>query len=165
VAVNSAAGGLWQRIRQPGGRATEFISPWGRASPQKNSAPKAVPVNSAAQGTVRGASPTPPRGRRAAVVPACRHDNGKLSTPYHTSKIHHIFVRLPTKFGVIPSRFLFFMNFGIFNGRKIQINNSRFLKIRKKILQLDWIFPNLCAKFQLQIIFFEGFRGGGPAGT
>jgi len=106
----------------------------------------------------------PPRGRRAAVVPACRHDNGKLSTPYHTSKIHHIFVRLPTKFGVIPSRFLFFMNFGIFNGRKIQINNSRFLKIQKKILQLDWIFPNLCAKFQLQIIFFEGFRGGGQLG-
>jgi hypothetical protein len=56
------------------------------------------------------------------------------------------------------------MNFGIFNGRKIQINNSRFLKIRKKILQLDWIFPNLCAKFQLQIIFFEGFRGGGQLG-
>jgi hypothetical protein len=57
------------------------------------------------------------------------------------------------------------MNFGIFNGRKIKINNSRFLKIREKILQLDWIFPSLCAKFQLQIMFFEGFRGGGPAGT
>lgn len=117
----------------------------------------------------RGQSVVPARrrgpGRRAAVVPACRHDHGKLSTPYQTSKIHHIFVRLPTKFGVIPSRFLFYMNFGIFNGRKIKINNSRFLKIREKILQLDWIFPSLCAKFQLQIIFFEGFRGGGPAGT
>ena len=56
------------------------------------------------------------------------------------------------------------MNFGIFNGRKIKINNSRFLKIRGKILQLDWIFPSLCAKFQLQIIFFEGFRGGGQLG-
>jgi len=61
----------------------------------------------------------PPSGRRAAVVPTCRHDNGKLSKPYETSKIHHIFVRLPTKFGVIPSWFLFFMNFWIFNGRKI----------------------------------------------
>ena len=30
----------------------------------------------------------------------------------------------------------------------------------KNILQLDWIFLSLCAKFQLQIIFFEGFRGG-----
>ena len=34
----------------------------------------------------------------------------------------------------------------------------------KKILQLDWIFLSLCAKFQLQIIFFEGFRGGGQLG-
>jgi hypothetical protein len=70
----------------------------------------------------------------------------------------------PQKFGVIPSRFLFFINFGIFNGRKIKINNSRFLKIREKILQLDWIFPNLCAKFQIQINFFEGFRGGWQLG-
>jgi len=107
----------------------------------------------------------PPRSRRAAVFPAFCHDNGKLSTWYHSSKIHHIFVRLPTKFGVIPSWFLFFMNFCSFNGWKIKINTSRFLKILKQILQLDWIFPNLCAKFQLQIIFFLGFRGGGPAGT
>ena len=107
----------------------------------------------------------PPRSRRAALFPAFFHDNGKLSTWYHSSKIHHIFVRLPTKFGVIPSRFLFFMNFWTFNGWKIKINTSGFLKILKQILQLDWIFPNLCAKFQLQIIFFLGFRGGGPAGT
>ena len=143
------------------GRPIGMVSPQHGDARRKISAAKAVPGNSAAQGPAR----RPPRGRRAAVVPACRHDNGKLSTPYQTSKIHHIFVRLPTKFGVIPSRFLFFMNFGIFNGRKIKINNSRFLKIREKILQLDWIFPSLCAKFQLQIIFFEGFRGGGPAGT
>src|SRR3989304_1108630 len=110
-----------------------------------------MPVNSAAT--------------RAAVVPECRRDNGKLSTPNKTSKIHHIFVRLPSKFGPIPTRFLFYMIFWIFNGRKIQINNSRFLKILKKILQLHWIFTSLCAKFQLQIFFFEGFRGGGPAGT
>ena len=174
-----------QLIREPGGSGSEFgsggavaeNSAAGRQSHRIQSARGAVPARrkirqprqcqGIRQPRGQPAVPArrPPRGRRAAVVPACRHDNGKLSTHYQTSKIHHIFVRLATKFGVIPSRFLFFMNFGVFNGRKIKINNSRFLKIREKILQLDWIFPNLCAKFQLQIIFFEGFRGGGPAGT
>ena len=60
----------------------------------------------------------PPRGRRAAVVPAFRHDNGKLSARYQTSKIRHIFVRLPTKFGGKPSRYLILRIFRVFNGGK-----------------------------------------------
>ena len=141
--------------------------PIGMVSPQHGDARRKIRQPRQCQGIrqPRGQPDAPRAAGELLWCPACRHDNAKLSTPYQTSKIHHIFVRLPTKFGVIPSRFLFFMNFGIFNGRKIKINNSRFLKIREKILQLDWIFPNLCAKFQIQIIFFEAFRGGGPAGT
>jgi len=132
-------------IQRHGGSGSEFSSPFLLVSD--------VPAR------------RPPRGRRAAVVPAFRHDNGKLSARYQTSKIRHIFVRLPTKFGGKPSRYLILRIFRVFNGGKWWINTFRPQKILKLFLQLDWIFPSLCAKFQLQMIFFEGFRGGGPAGT
>ena len=72
-------------------------------------------------------------------------------------------MRLPTEFGVIPSRFLFFRISSIFNGRKIKKNTSRPRKILEKLIKLDWIFANLCAKFQLKIPRNEFFRGGGDS--
>ena len=74
-------------------------------------------------------------------------------------------MRLPTEFGVIPGRFLVLRIYSISNGRKIKTNTSRPRKILGKLMKVDWIFANLCAKFQLKIPRNEFFRGGVTAGT
>ena len=74
-------------------------------------------------------------------------------------------MRLPAEFGVIPGRFLFLRISLIFNGRKIKKNTSPPRKIPGLFLEVDWIFANLCAKFQLKIPRNEFFRGGVTAGT
>jgi hypothetical protein len=53
----------------------------------------------------------------------------------------------------------------IVNGWKIKNNTSRPRKILEKLTKVDWIFANLCAKFQLKIPRNEFFRGGVTAGT
>jgi hypothetical protein len=85
------------------------------------------------------------RGRRAAGFPAFLQENVVLSTWNQSSKISHIFLRLPIEFGVIPGRFLFLQISLIFNGWKIKKKYFPTLKNSGKINKggLDFCQP-LC---------------------